>query len=166
MSSSQNGSRNNAISRTDISFRREIQPLPRALRNQLLYSRSSRKSIAYRKMEEAFDWVSDNQGTVALTWVAVVFATAVLWFTTKGDSEAAVNFEVPLPKQCEPDWQGEVLQEPGLKVCFAFPSCSILSFPGFSFLLWNHEFLECSLMDMWEDKRVGYQEASGSCLFL
>ncbi|CAD0058270.1 unnamed protein product [Aureobasidium pullulans] len=34
-------------------------------------------------MEEAFDWVSDNQGTVALTWVAVVFATAVLWFTTK-----------------------------------------------------------------------------------
>ncbi|KAG2164529.1 hypothetical protein VTO58DRAFT_103048 [Aureobasidium pullulans] len=67
-------------------------------------------------MEEAFDWVSDNQGTVALTWVAVVFATAVLWFTTKGDSEAAVNFEVPLPKQCEPDWQGEVLQEPGLKI--------------------------------------------------
>lgn len=99
-------------------------------------------------MEEAFDWVSDNQGTVALTWVAVVFATAVLWFTTKGDSEAAVNFEVPLPKQCEPDWQGEVLQEPGLKVCFAFPSCSFLSFSGFSSLLWNHEFLECSLMDM------------------
>ncbi|KAI5239004.1 ALDH-like protein [Aureobasidium subglaciale] len=67
-------------------------------------------------MEEALDWVSDNQGTVALTWVAVVFATAVWWFMTKGDSEAAVDFEVPLPKQCEDGWQGEVLREPGLKI--------------------------------------------------
>ncbi|KAI5202999.1 hypothetical protein AUEXF2481DRAFT_48275 [Aureobasidium subglaciale EXF-2481] len=67
-------------------------------------------------MEEALDWVSDNQGTVALTWVAVVFATAVWWFTTKGDSEAAVDFEVPLPEQCEDGWQGEVLREPGLKI--------------------------------------------------
>lgn len=70
-------------------------------------------------MEEALDWISENQGTVALTWVAVVFATAVLWLTTKGESEAAVDFEVPLPKQCEPGWQGEVLQEPSLKVRFS-----------------------------------------------
>jgi hypothetical protein len=69
-------------------------------------------------MDEALDWVSDNQGIAALTWVAVVFATAVLWFTTKGDSEAAVDFEVPLPKQLEDGWQGEVLREPSLKVCF------------------------------------------------
>ncbi|CAD0098854.1 unnamed protein product [Aureobasidium mustum] len=67
-------------------------------------------------MEEALDWVSENQSTVALTWVAVVFATAVLWFATKGESEAAVDFEVPLPKQCGPGWQGEVLQEPSLKI--------------------------------------------------
>ncbi|CAD0111049.1 unnamed protein product [Aureobasidium uvarum] len=67
-------------------------------------------------MEEALDWVSDNQGIVALTWVAVVFATALLWFTTKGNSEKAVDFEVPLPKQLEPDWQGEGLQEPSLKI--------------------------------------------------
>lgn len=67
-------------------------------------------------MDEAFDWVSENQGIAALTWVAVVFATAVLWLTTKGDSEAAVDFEVPLPKQLEDGWQGEVLQEPSLKV--------------------------------------------------
>ncbi|KAI4727515.1 ALDH-like protein [Aureobasidium sp. EXF-10728] len=67
-------------------------------------------------MEEALDWVSENQGTVALTWVAVVFATALLWFTTKGDSEKAVDFEVPLPRQLDPDWQGEVLQEPSLKI--------------------------------------------------
>ncbi|KAG9552374.1 Aldedh-domain-containing protein, partial [Aureobasidium melanogenum] len=67
-------------------------------------------------MEEALDWVSENQGTVALTWVAVVFATAVLWLATKGESEAAVDFEVPLPKQCEPGWQGEVLHEPSLKI--------------------------------------------------
>ncbi|KAI4715917.1 ALDH-like protein [Aureobasidium sp. EXF-10727] len=71
-------------------------------------------------MEEALDWVSENQGTVALTWVAVVFATALLWFTTKGDSEKAVDFEVPLPRQLDPDWQGEVLQEPSLKVRYYF----------------------------------------------
>jgi hypothetical protein len=41
-----------------------------------------------------------------------------LWFTTKGDSEAAVDFEVALPKQLEDGWQGEVLREPSLKVCF------------------------------------------------
>ncbi|KAI4738720.1 ALDH-like protein [Aureobasidium sp. EXF-12298] len=67
-------------------------------------------------MDEVFDWVSENQGIAALTWVAVVFATAVLWLTTKGDSEAAVDFEVPLPKQLEDGWQGEVLQEPSLKI--------------------------------------------------
>jgi hypothetical protein len=76
------------------------------------------KNNPTRKMDEALDWVSDNQGIAALTWVAVVFATAVLWFTTKGDSEAAVDFEVALPKQLEDGWQGEVLREPSLKVCF------------------------------------------------
>lgn len=78
-------------------------------------------------MEEALDWISENQSTVALTWVAVVFATAVLWLATKGESEAAVDFEVPLPKQCEPGWQGEVLQEPSLKVCYSFRSFNFSS---------------------------------------
>jgi hypothetical protein len=79
-------------------------------------------------MDEAFDWVSENQGIAALTWVAVVFATAVLWLTTKGDSEAAVDFEVPLPKQLEDGWQGEVLQEPSLKVCSSLYFYFLLSF--------------------------------------
>lgn len=90
------------------------------------------------------DWISENQSTVALTWVAVVFATAVLWLTTKGESEAAVDFEVPLPKQCEPGWQGEVLQEPSLKVRFFLYFPDLFSiyplYLGFSFFpLWSFE---------------------------
>lgn len=88
------------------------------------------------------DWISENQGTVALTWVAVVFATAVLWLTTKGESEAAVDFEVPLPKQCEPGWQGEILQEPSLKVCLFLP-CSDLA--SIVFLLLTPSFSFCFL---------------------
>lgn len=85
-------------------------------------------------MDEALDWVSENQGIAALTWVAVVFATAVFWFTTKGDSEAAVDFEVPLPKQLENGWQGEVLREPSLKVrlSLCFSSGSVLKTTQFS----------------------------------
>lgn len=86
-------------------------------------------------MDEALDWVSENQGIAALTWVAVVFATAVFWFTTKGDSEAAVDFEVPLPKQLEGGWQGEVLREPSLKVCFFSFRSSCCSFWAMLFSL-------------------------------
>jgi hypothetical protein len=107
-------------------------------------------------MDEAFDWVSDNQGIAALTWVAVVFATAVLWLTTKGDSEAAVDFEVPLPKQLEDGWQGEVLQEPSLKVCFSLFSlllsfsrlCPSLVFSLFRVECFYKEFLEVAEIDI------------------
>lgn len=86
-------------------------------------------------MEEALDWISENQSIAALTWVAVVLATAVLWAATKGDAEAAVEFVVPLPKQCEDGWEGEVLERPALKVCEIF-LCSLSSFYFlFSFFL-------------------------------
>lgn len=34
------------------------------------------------------------------------------------DTEQPVDFSVPLPKQCEPGWAGEVLDEPAIKVVY------------------------------------------------
>ena len=72
-------------------------------------------------MDEALAWVAENQGAAALTWVAVVLATAVVWVVFKGkDEEKAVNFEVLVPEQCRAGWEGKVV-EGGLKVCEFFP---------------------------------------------
>lgn len=69
------------------------------------------------KMDEALAWVAENQGAAALTWVAVVLATAVLWVVFRGrDEEKAVAFEVLVPEQCRPGWEGKVV-EGVLKVC-------------------------------------------------
>ena len=68
-------------------------------------------------MDEALAWVAENQGAAALTWVAVVLATAVLWVVFRGrDEEKAVAFEVLVPEQCRPGWEGKVV-EGVLKVC-------------------------------------------------
>jgi len=50
-----------------------------------------------------------------LSLAAIVFTSAVLYLV-KPDPEAAVDFDVPIPVQCEPGWQGEVLENPSLKV--------------------------------------------------
>jgi hypothetical protein len=116
----------------------ELQPsTSEHTQNNFLCRNYSRKTTQQKNMDEALDWVSDNQGIAALTWVAVVFATAVLWFTTKGDSEAAVEFEVPLPRQLESGWQGEVLREPSLKVCFSSFSFYLIVSRVFAFFLFS-----------------------------
>lgn len=65
---------------------------------------------------ESIAWVADNFWTVLLTGVAISFA-GVIFQWTKPDPEAAVDFEVPLPPQCQPGWKGQVLEKPSLKVC-------------------------------------------------
>lgn len=71
-------------------------------------------------MDEALAWVAENQGAAALTWVAVVLATAVLWVVFRGrDEEEAVDYQVLVPEQCRPGWEGKVV-EGVLKVCAFF----------------------------------------------
>jgi len=35
------------------------------------------------------------------------------------DPEAPVPYTVPPPPECHPDWKGEILDSPSLKVCFS-----------------------------------------------
>ena len=54
--------------------------------------------------------------TILLTGLVVAIAgLVVLW--AKPDAEAAVDYSVPLPQQCQPGWKGEVLEKPSIKVC-------------------------------------------------
>lgn len=49
--------------------------------------------------------------------VLVVFGglTILLVRLLASDPEVAVNYSVPAPEQCSPDWKGEVLKSPSLK---------------------------------------------------
>ena len=55
------------------------------------------------------------QYCVAAVTVAVTFYfTCRLICTT--DDGAPIDFRVPAPEQCRPDWAGRLLDEPGIKV--------------------------------------------------
>jgi len=43
-------------------------------------------------------------------------------FFLRPDPEAPVPYTVPPPPECHPDWKGEILDSPSLKVCFSFLS--------------------------------------------
>ena len=64
---------------------------------------------------ETINWVIQNVTTLLLTSV-VVAVTGLVIILVKPDSEAAVDYDVPLPQQCQPGWKGEVLENPSIKV--------------------------------------------------
>lgn len=48
---------------------------------------------------------------------SVVFVFAVFKYIVLDDDEGRpVSFKVPIPEQCSPEWEGEVLEEPTIKV--------------------------------------------------
>jgi hypothetical protein len=62
---------------------------------------------------------SDDLQLAAKLLLALLSATIVAWLlysVLKTDEEAAVPFTVPAPEQFKPGWQGEVLDEPSIKV--------------------------------------------------
>ncbi|GAB7352593.1 hypothetical protein MBLNU459_g2974t1 [Dothideomycetes sp. NU459] len=63
---------------------------------------------------DTLDWVAQNQGTVLLTTVTLIVASGLL-LLTRSNGEEAIDFEVPLPQQCEPSWKGEILETPSIK---------------------------------------------------
>ena len=79
---------------------------------------------------DALNWCIQNAGSVLLTGLVVVVA-GVVFRWAQPDAEAAVDYEVPLPAQCQPGWKGEVLENPSLKVCvcvFVLCLCLVLFF--------------------------------------
>ena len=48
----------------------------------------------------------------SIIFVLLVFKLVVL----SNDAEAPVTFRIPVPEQCQQGWEGEVLDEPAIKV--------------------------------------------------
>ncbi|KAL2055014.1 hypothetical protein ABVK25_004836 [Lepraria finkii] len=65
-----------------------------------------------------------NDLPIQVTWleisifvISIVLIFTVFNYTVLNDSdEQPVNFEIPVPKQCDPEWKGELLEQPGIKV--------------------------------------------------
>ena len=47
--------------------------------------------------------------------LVALFASFLVW-CIQPDPEAAVNFSVPSPDPCSPEWKGEILDRPSIKV--------------------------------------------------
>lgn len=55
---------------------------------------------------------------IAKAFVTIVVLSSILIRTLfKGEDEQPIPFNVPVPEQCKPDWKGEYLDKPDLKVC-------------------------------------------------
>lgn len=57
---------------------------------------------------------------VLLLPIVFLFAAFKIIVLNDDDEQKIVHFKVPLPEQCSPDWKGEVLEEPTVKVPFIF----------------------------------------------
>lgn len=63
---------------------------------------------------DAFEALQDMTIAITVTAIAVVLILYTAW--APHNTEEAVPFTVPVPEQCLPDWKGEVLENPSLKV--------------------------------------------------
>ena len=63
---------------------------------------------------------------ISIFVISIVLIFTVFNYTVLNDSdEQPVNFEIPVPKQCDPEWKGELLEQPGIKVPSADESMSL-----------------------------------------
>jgi len=69
---------------------------------------------------DVLDWCVQNVAITLATCI-VIAATGIIVYVARPDQEAAVEYHVPLPPQCEPGWKGEVLENPSIKVCQGQP---------------------------------------------
>ncbi|MCJ1249613.1 Meiotic Sister-Chromatid recombination aldehyde dehydrogenase [Trapelia coarctata] len=69
---------------------------------------------------DAFDSIVSRLDDVPWFQVLIVFASSAVIFAffyiASLEDEAPVNFRIPVPEQCSPDWEGELLDEPSIKV--------------------------------------------------
>ena len=59
---------------------------------------------------------ADNDFNVVLYSALWIAALSFIWLTCRADPEEAVKYVVDTPEQAKPGWEGEVLEEPSLKV--------------------------------------------------
>lgn len=53
--------------------------------------------------------------SIFLLSIVIIFA-ALKIIVLNDDEERLVHFQVPVPEQCSPDWKGEILEDPTVKV--------------------------------------------------
>jgi len=58
----------------------------------------------------------DQYGHVELLAAATALVAVVLTYLLTPGHEKAVEYEIAVPEQCKPGWEGEVLAEPSIKV--------------------------------------------------
>ena len=61
-------------------------------------------------------WLEISIFLLSVVFVLVAFKIIVLDI----DEERFLHFKVPVPEQCSPEWKGEVLEQPTVKVSFPF----------------------------------------------
>ena len=85
--------------------------------------------LAGQFMLDLFDRpYSDLFPSKSIPWVAIfssfvviMFVYTILTYTVLIDEdELPVNFTVPIPEQCSPTWEGEILDNPNMKVSTMF----------------------------------------------
>lgn len=63
---------------------------------------------------------------ISIFVISIILIFTVFNYTVLNDSEEQpANFEIPVPKQCDPEWKGELLEQPGIKVLSADESTSL-----------------------------------------
>jgi len=60
-------------------------------------------------------WVELSIFIISISFVFIVFNHTVL----NDSAERAVPFNLPIPEQCNPYWEGEVLKDPSIKVSYS-----------------------------------------------
>ena len=51
-----------------------------------------------------------------LAFLFILFLPILYFFLSESAFEDAVEYHVPIPEQCGPEWQGKVLDSPSIKV--------------------------------------------------
>lgn len=59
---------------------------------------------------------SENYTTIAAS-AAVLLLTTVVVLRARAKKYAAVPYDVTVPDQCKPGWDGKVLESPSIRVC-------------------------------------------------
>lgn len=69
-------------------------------------------------MADLFAWYSPIEVSWYQFLPLIPLAIAAYHFFSRGqEDERAVVYAVKIPEPCQPDWKGEILDEPSIKVC-------------------------------------------------
>ena len=75
----------------------------------------------FNQLPEDVPWLEISIFILSIGLVLIVFNYIIL----NDSNEQPVTFDVPIPEQCAPQWKGEVLDRPSIKVFASHHSISL-----------------------------------------